>query len=49
MVSDAADDANIDLRDKMTGVHIALRLGSQHAALVIVGKQEKKILGKYGF
>jgi hypothetical protein len=49
MTSDSADDAKIDLRDKLTGVRLTLRLTAQHAALAVIGKQEKRVVAKYGF
>ena len=49
MESESADDADIDLRDKLTGTHITLRLPAQHAALALVAKQSKTIIAKYGY
>jgi hypothetical protein len=49
MISDSADDARIDLRDKLTGVKLTLKLPAQHAALAVIGKQEKRVVAKYGF
>jgi hypothetical protein len=49
MTSDSADDAKIDLRDKLTGARLTLQLPAQHAALAVIGKQEKRIVAKYGF
>jgi hypothetical protein len=49
MVSDSADDTNIDLNDRTTGLRVTLRLPSQHAAMMLIGKQEKKVIAKYGF
>jgi len=49
LVSDSADDANLDIRDKQTGVHVTLRLPAEHAAMALIGKQEKSILARYGF
>ena len=49
MESDSADEAKIDLRDKLTGAHLALRLPAQHAALALIGKQTKSVVAKYGF
>jgi hypothetical protein len=48
-VSDSAQDSNIDLRDKATGVRITLNLHAEHAALALVGKKEKAVIAKYGF
>jgi hypothetical protein len=49
LVSDAAEDQEIDLRDKLTGAHLAFQLPGQHAAMAVIGKREKSVLGKYGF
>jgi hypothetical protein len=49
MVSDAAEDAKIDLRDKLTGVRLSLLLPAQHAAIAVIGKREKGVVAKYGF
>jgi hypothetical protein len=49
MISDAATDARINLRDQSTGVPIAFSLGAEHAAIAVIGKKEKKIVAKYGF
>jgi len=48
-VSDSADDATINMRDRETGVPISFTLPSQHAAIAVIGKKGKKILAKYGF
>jgi hypothetical protein len=49
MVSDAAEEATIDLRDKLTGTQLSLRLPAQHAALAVIGKREKAVVARYGF
>jgi hypothetical protein len=49
MVSDAAEDAKIDLRDKLTGARLSFVLPSQHAAIAVIGKHEKAVVAKYGF
>ncbi|MGA7930170.1 MAG: hypothetical protein WCA20_29775, partial [Candidatus Sulfotelmatobacter sp.] len=49
MESDSADDTNIDLRDKLTGTRVRLRLPAQRAALALVGKQAKAVLAKSGY
>ena len=48
-ISDSAHDAAISLRDLTTGVQLALSLRSEHAAIVVIGKKDKKIVAKYGF
>ena len=47
--SENADDTPIDLRDTITGARLTLRLSAQHAAIVLVGKQERSVIAKYGF
>jgi hypothetical protein len=49
MVSDAAEDTKIDLRDKLTGARVGLLLPTQHAAIAVIGKREKGVVAKYGF
>ena len=49
MISDSADDAKVDLRDRTTGVRLALPILSQHAAIAVIGKKEKAVVAKYGF
>jgi hypothetical protein len=49
MESDSAEDAKIDLRDKLTGTRVTLTLSAQHAALAVVGKQMKAVVAKYGY
>jgi hypothetical protein len=47
IVSDNADDAKVDLRDKSTGVRVTLNVPQEHAALVLIGKKEKAVIGTY--
>jgi hypothetical protein len=49
MTSDNAEDATIDLRDKLTGVRVSLNLPAGHAALAVIGRKEKSVIAKYGF
>ena len=49
MTSDSAEDAKIDLRDKVTGVRVTLQLPGGHAALALIGKRQKAVIAKYGF
>ena len=49
MISDAATDTSISLRDQSTGVSLAFTLPAEHAAIAIVGKKEKRVIAKYGF
>jgi len=48
-VSDSASDAAINIRDQTTGVQMAFSLPTQHAALVVIGKKERRIVAQYGF
>jgi len=48
-VSDSAADAAIHLQDLATGVRLDFKLPSQHAAIAVLGKKEKKLLARYGF
>ena len=47
--SERADDTKIDLHDKLTGTRLTLQLKGQHAALALIGKQQKSVVAKYGF
>jgi hypothetical protein len=49
MVSDSSNDTKIDLRDRQTGTRLTLQLPAQHAAMAVIGKQQKAVLAKYGF
>ena len=49
LVSDSAVDASVSLRDQATEVPLVLALPSQHAAIVVIGRKEKKVVAKYGF
>jgi hypothetical protein len=49
MISDAANDAAINLRDQASGAQITFSLRAEHAAIALVSKKEKKIVAKYGF
>jgi hypothetical protein len=48
-VSDSASDADINLRDQVTGAPIVFRLPAEHAAIAVVGKKEKRIVAQFGF
>ena len=48
-VSDAATDSAINLRDQATGATLTFTLPSEHAAIAVIGKKEKKVVAKYGF
>jgi hypothetical protein len=47
MVSDNAEDAKIDLRDQSTGVRVTVTLPAEHAAIALIGKKEKAVIGSY--
>jgi hypothetical protein len=49
MTADTVDDAQIDLRDNLTGTSLKLRLPAQHAAIAVISKQTKSVVAKYGF
>lgn len=49
LISDSADDANINIRDQATGVSLILSLRAQHAAIAVIGRNEKRLVAKYGF
>jgi hypothetical protein len=49
LVSDQANEADVDLRDKTTGVHVKMRLPSQGAAIALISKKERSIVARYGF
>jgi hypothetical protein len=48
-VSDSADHAAINIRDRETGVPISFTLPSQHAAIAVIEKKDKTIVARYGF
>lgn len=47
--SENAEDTSIDVRDAATGTRLTLKLPAQHAAMALIGKQEKSIIARYGF
>jgi hypothetical protein len=47
--SESAGEANIDIRDSLTGVSLKVHLPAQHAALALIDKKTKQIVAKYGF
>jgi len=49
MESESAEDTGIDLTDKRTSAHLALRLPAQRAALALIRDPDGKLLAKYGF
>jgi hypothetical protein len=49
MLSDSADDTDIDFIDHVSRAHVSLRLRSQRAALVLIRKSDGTIKARYGF
>jgi hypothetical protein len=49
MTSESADSATIDLRDGTTGARVTLTLQPQHAAMALIGREEKSVVAKHGF
>jgi hypothetical protein len=49
LASDSADDTKIAIQDRATGAQLGLTLNAQHAAVVVVGRETKKVVAKYGF
>jgi hypothetical protein len=49
IVSDNAEDTDIDLRDKLTGGRMTLRLPAQRGALAVIRRSDGTIKAKYGF
>ena len=49
MVSDSAEDADIDLRDKTTGATLKLHLPSERAAVALIRKVDGALIARYGF
>jgi hypothetical protein len=49
IVSDADQDAVINIRDRATDSPLTFRLPAQHAAIAVIGKKERRTVAKYGF
>ena len=49
MASESAEDAQIELRDKTTGVSLKLKLAGQRAAMAVVSRKSRKVVARYGF
>jgi hypothetical protein len=49
LVSDSTENASISLRDQSTGTSLAFTLPSEHAAIAVISKKEKKVVARYGF
>ena len=46
--SESDRDADLDIKDSVTGVNIKFRLPAQRAALAVIDKKTKQIVAKYG-
>lgn len=49
MVSDDSQDAEISIKDNLTGARLKFKLASQRAAVVILNKQDGAVVARYGF
>ena len=49
MVSDSSNDAEIDLRDKLSGGTLKLKLSAERAAVAVIRKSDGFVIAKYGF
>jgi len=49
IVSDSAENAQVEFRDRSAGAVPPVNLPAGHAAVVLVGKKEKAVIAKYGF
>jgi hypothetical protein len=49
ITSETAEDTDLDVRDKLSGGRLALRLPAQHAALALISKSGGTVKAKYGF
>ena len=49
IASDSADKADIRIRVTATGADLSMSLSSQHAAMAVIGRKEKRVLASYGF
>jgi hypothetical protein len=47
--SETAEDSQIDIRDRLTGARLHLRLAAQHSALAVISKKTKAVVAKFGF
>ncbi|HEV2116049.1 MAG TPA: hypothetical protein VGR48_08505, partial [Terriglobales bacterium] len=47
--SESAVSTKVDLRDRVTGAHLAFNLPSQRAALALIRKSDGTVIAKYGF
>jgi hypothetical protein len=49
IVSDSAENAQVEFRDRSAGAVPPVNLSAGHAAVVLIGKKEKAVIAKYGF
>jgi Beta-galactosidase len=49
MVSDSAENAEVDFVDRVSHAHVSLRLPSQRAALALIRRSDGKVQARYGF
>jgi len=49
MISDSAEDAQVDFVDHLSHAHVSLRLPSQRAALALIRRSDGEVRAKYGF
>lgn len=49
ITSESAADTKVGLHAKLTGVRVSVPLAGQHAALVLIGKQQTNVIAKCGF
>jgi hypothetical protein len=49
MISDAAENTEVDFVDHLSHAHVSLRLPSQRAALALIRRSDGKVQAKYGF
>ncbi|HEY0796094.1 MAG TPA: hypothetical protein VGD64_09975, partial [Acidisarcina sp.] len=47
--SDSLEDHAVDIKDRMTGAHIAFTLKAQRGAMVLLRKSDGQVLAKYGY
>lgn len=49
IASDSANDFQVAIRDQATDVPLEFLLRSQHAAMAVIGRGNRKVVAKYGF
>jgi hypothetical protein len=48
-MSESGRDEPIDVRDKVTGAEIKFTLPEQRAALVLLNKEDGRVIARYGY